>query len=125
MQAVGVSTEEQRRERVAIERRLRGWSQRDAATEGGTSNQTWSTFERTGRVTDAVQAAVKMAFDWPIDWADNLPAAEVSANWQADVDRKISELYELLAGVAVEMEKMATQRAVARPRAKRSGQAPS
>ena len=63
-------------ERVRQERMLRGsWSIRHAAEVSGVlSNQTWSTFEKTGVVTDGVRLAVSKAFDWPMDWPENLPA---------------------------------------------------
>jgi hypothetical protein len=60
-----------------MERRVLGLSQRQAAAAGGTSNQTWSRFEESGKVTDAIYAAVIKAFDWPSDWPENPPAATV------------------------------------------------
>lgn len=97
----------ERIERVRIERHLRGgWSQREAAELGGTSNQTWSLFEKTGRVTEAMQGAVMAAFDWPGDWAENLPPLPPPATWQLEVDRKVSELYELIAALSLRLEEV-------------------
>jgi hypothetical protein len=63
--------------RVAVERRLRGWSGREAAIAGGISNTTWSKFEATGEIGDAMRRGAAKAFGWPMDWPENLPVMEI------------------------------------------------
>lgn len=66
-------------EAVKRERRLRGWSVRAAATAGGVSNTTWSTYEATGVLTDKMQRAIVQAFGWDATWAEHLPAEPPSS----------------------------------------------
>ncbi len=61
-------------------------SMRKAALAGGTSNQTWSSFEKSGIVTDAIQVAVMQAFDWPANWATNLPPSPLTTRPEGDAD---------------------------------------
>lgn len=73
------------RKRVAHERMMRGaMSIRQAAQLGGTSNQTWGVFEKTGTVTAAVRSAVAQAFGWNMDWPENPPPVVTLPNDVAD-----------------------------------------
>lgn len=62
-------------ERLKLERRLRGWSIRQAAHEAGVSNQTWGMCERSGVIGDAMQLGVMRAFSWPANWQIYVPPA--------------------------------------------------
>ena len=98
-------------ERVKAERQWRGWSMRAAAEAGGISNQSWSTFERTGVVTNGIHAAVIRAFSWPGDWQTNLPEipdrnpAETSA-LRAEIQglrQQMTEVLEVMVDLVVEL----------------------
>lgn len=61
-------------ERVIAERQARGnVSVREITRALDITNQTWSLFEKTGRVTDGVRNAVAAAFDWPLNWPEEVP----------------------------------------------------
>lgn len=64
-------------ERVTRERRLRGWSARDAAIAGGVSNTTWSRFEAGGPIGDAIRQGVARAFGWSVEWPETPPPDEL------------------------------------------------
>jgi hypothetical protein len=61
-------------EAVIAERRRRGWSIREAARIGGTSNQTWGLYERTGDMSNAMRRAIPQAFGWSTGWETDPPA---------------------------------------------------
>jgi len=100
-------------ERIRYERKLRGWSIRAAAQAGGISNQGWSTFERTGRVTDGVQRAVMQAFDWPETWQEAPPERPVApvgetAALRADLNDlkdQLREALEVMAELTAELRR--------------------
>lgn len=102
-------------ERVRKARNSRGWSIRTAASEGGTSNQTWGTFEKTGNLTDTMQQAIMKAFGWPASWRDDDPEPGVSlrdevARLQAQVAHLAEQMKTVrrqLAGMGVEVERTA------------------
>lgn len=87
-------------EHVQNERTRRGWrSVREAADHSDISNETWSKFERDGRVTKGVRDAVQQAFGWPENWPEELP--ELSP-WKAtdkmlEMDRRLADLEGLVA----------------------------
>jgi hypothetical protein len=106
--------------RVAVERRLRGWSGREAAIAGGISNTTWSKFEATGEIGDAMRRGAAKAFGWPMDWPENLPAIEMG---QADAVSQLRVEVERLAGVvrAQGLQIVELTRAVRAMQGRRSG----
>lgn len=92
-------------ERVRMERRLRGWSVRQAAAAGGISNQAWSVFERGGAITGGIHRAVMQAFSWPETWQTDPPEVPIG---QADVVAELrSEIEGLRAQLAEVLEVMA------------------
>lgn len=104
-----MNDDQQARERVAVERRLRGLSARDASIKGGVSNSTWSDWESGRRpLSPRLRSAVAQAFGWSTDWVENPPpapdvvgtvaAAEVMARLDA-IDEKINRLVGLPAAV--------------------------
>lgn len=107
--------------RVQVERQLRGsWSIRRAADESGTiSNQTWSVFETNGIVTAKVRVAVAKAFDWPMDWPENLPPVVNSPDDLDELRRRVAEL-ERDVGFLLKRQKKAVQRAARPPRRRAS-----
>lgn len=80
------------RERVQHERKMRGLSRRSAAILGGTSNQTWGTWENGGNLTDGVRLAVSKAFDWPMDWPENPPAVTQQPDAVAALQEQLATL---------------------------------
>lgn len=70
--SLGVVT--QANKAVERERRLRGWSVREAARHGGVSNTTWGDYEKSGILTAGMQQAIVRAFDWAPTWAEDVDA---------------------------------------------------
>jgi transcriptional regulator with XRE-family HTH domain len=101
------------RERVKRERRLRGWSVRRAATEsdknpniGGISNTTWGQYEKAGVLSDTIRVAISIAFGWPRDWPVNAPATPPEDEG-ARIAHLIVQLDERLADLQRQGEKQA------------------
>ena len=64
------------RERMAVERKRRGWSQRQAAEHAQIAHSLWSLMENGDRpISDKSRVAIAAAFDWPLDWPDVEPGA--------------------------------------------------
>lgn len=63
-------------ELVSRERRLRGWSARDASIAGGVSNTTWSKFEAGTPLGEAMRHGVARAFGWSPEWPENPPVQQ-------------------------------------------------
>lgn len=83
-------------EHVQNERARRGWrSVREAADHTKLiSNETWSKFERDGRVTPKVRAGIREAFDWPENWAEELPALTpwTASDAVEQIQRRLAEV---------------------------------
>jgi hypothetical protein len=114
------------RERVAEERRQRGWlsvrSAAVAATEAGASISytTWNDWESGKRpLGDSMRRAVMLLFDWPYGWPENPPPAggEVSppddpaGGWvslaqHVDLHRRVEELAEQVRVMGAEVERL-------------------
>ena len=100
-------------ERVRIERQLKGWSMRDAASAGGISNQAWSVFERGGPITRGVHQAVMQAFGWPETWQTNPPplpigepgAVELLQREIEGLRDQVRDLAEVTAQVLAELQR--------------------
>jgi len=86
------------RERVGLERRLRGWSVREAARHGGVSNTLWGKWEQ-GAASAQMIPAVAQAFGWPADWESNpppvtMPPPDDLASRVAELERAVLLLLE-------------------------------
>jgi transcriptional regulator with XRE-family HTH domain len=84
------------RERVRLERRVRGLSARQAAALGGVSNTLWSSWERDESVPTGskIRMAVATAFDWPTTWPEDLPPTLPAAESDrvAALERRVAVL---------------------------------
>jgi transcriptional regulator with XRE-family HTH domain len=84
------------RERVKLERHVRGLSARQASALGGISNTTWSEWERNddAPTTDRIRYAVAAAFDWPTTWVEDPPATLPAAESDriAALERRVAAL---------------------------------
>ncbi len=93
------------RERVTLERTHRAWSVRTAASRGGISNETWGRYEKGGKLTPDMRAAIAKAFDWSADWPENPPTLTAPPNGNNDslnevvrLQRETLTLIRLVAG---------------------------
>lgn len=96
-------------ERIQLERKLRGWSIRTAASQGGISNQTWSTYETGGAITDGIRRAVRQAFEWPQDWPDNLPAPPMTLGVEEELREQVRALGVQVAEVIQRVEELGAE----------------
>lgn len=83
------------RERVRRERRSCGWSIREAATAGHTSNTTWGRWEA-GEIelTPKTTRAIAAAFDWPTTWPDDPPPVTQQHDAVAALQEQVAALIE-------------------------------
>lgn len=94
------------RKRVIAEReRLGRMSIREAAAAGGLSRTTWGKFE-SGEigVTTLVNRGVARAFDWPDDWATNVP--EIPVSTLAQIDRRLDDLARSVESLVTVVERL-------------------
>lgn len=77
---------------VTRERRLRGWSARDAAVAGGVSNTTWSKFEAGAPVGEAVRRGVARAFGWSPEWPEHPPTQPPPIDEISQLRREVEAL---------------------------------
>lgn len=90
-------------ERVVVERRLRGWSGREAAIAGGISNTTWSKFEAGGELGPAIRRGVAHAFGWPADWPENPPAAIAPVDAVSQLRAEVERLAQVVQSQALQI----------------------
>lgn len=74
------------RQRVEREIRRRGSSARQVALAAGKSNTSVSNWLAGGNLGAAVRTAVSVAFGWPMDWPENLPAEPVPLEVVSQLD---------------------------------------
>lgn len=56
------------------------------------SNETWSNFERTGRVTDSVRHAVATTFGWQDDWPEHPPPELEAEAEEREILKRLTRL---------------------------------
>lgn len=97
-------------DRVELERRLRGWSVREAGAQGGISNTTWASFEATGMVTPKVRIAIAKAFGWPSSWPEELPEPPVIFQGEPPVSpNDVSQLRGRVDSMESELDRLRSQ----------------
>lgn len=79
-------------ELVSRERRLRGWSARDAAIAGGVSNTTWSKFEKGAPLGETMRLGVAKAFGWTPEWPEHPPVRQPPADEVSQLRREVEAL---------------------------------
>lgn len=91
-------------DRVAGERRQRGWSIRAAANAGGISNTLWGRYENgEAELSGRIRQAVATAFGWPMSWPEE-PAS--GAGVRDEAAERFAELLDALGVLAARLESL-------------------